>query len=263
MKTNVYSIDGKKAGEITLPSFFSSPVREDIVLKVVETRKNQQPYSNSLVAGKQSSADSIFRKVRKVWKGTYGKGQSRVPRKIMMRRGAHFYTIGASTSGTRGGRKTHSPNYMGWINDDKINRKEELLALRSALAATANPKFVKKKYASLANEKTDIALVVIEKLNNPKTKELIGGLKIILGNAFDVAIRTKAIRAGKGVRRGRRYKTNAGLLIVVGKDERVSNSAFEVVNAKNVNVLNLARGGVGRLTVYTTSAMKELEERLK
>jgi len=263
MKANVYSIDGKKTGEMNLPKVFESPVREDIILKVVEARKSRQPYSNSPIAGRQASADSIFRKVRKVWKGTYGKGQSRIPRKIMRRSGAHFYTVGASTSGTRGGRKTHSPNYLGFITDSKINRKEEKLAFRSALAATANSEFIKKKYSSLENEKIENMPLVVENLNKPKTKELIKFLQNSLGKLFDISIRTKAIRAGKGVRRGRRYKTNAGLLLITGKDDNVSASVVEIVQAKNLSVMDLASGGVGRLTIYTKSAIKELEERLK
>ena len=60
--------------------------------------------------------------------------------------------------------------------------------------------------------------------------------------------------------RGRKYKTNAGLLIVVGKDEKLKANAFDVANVKNLSVNDLAKGGVGRLTVYTENAIKDLGE---
>ena len=44
-------------------------------------------------------------------------------------------------------------------------------------------------------------------------------LKKILGDLYDVAIQKKTIRAGIGKLRGRKYKHNAGLLLVIGKDE--------------------------------------------
>ncbi|MCS7134167.1 MAG: 50S ribosomal protein L4, partial [Candidatus Caldarchaeum sp.] len=76
-------------------------------------------------------------------------------------------------------------------------------------------------------------------------------------------------RAGKGKMRGRRYKRRKGPIIVVGDDRGIGKSAgnipgVEVVKAKDLSVLHLAPGGKpGRLALFTQSALKMLEERLK
>ncbi len=75
------------------------------------------------------------------------------------------------------------------------------------------------------------------------------------------------IRAGKGKRRGRKYKKKKGPLIVVSdKDKNIIKSArnipgVDVVPVKDLSILHLAPGGKpGRLTVWTVSALKKLEE---
>ena len=91
MKTIVFDIQGKKAKEIGLPKFFSEKVREDIISKVLESRKVKQPYSPSPVAGKQYSSRGKIKHRRHVWGTHYGRGISRVPRKTMWRRGTQFF----------------------------------------------------------------------------------------------------------------------------------------------------------------------------
>ena len=97
-----------------------------------------------------------------------------------------------------------------------------------------------------------------------KIKPLISSLKKILGKQlFEVALQKKTIRSGKGKLRGRKYKSNAGLLVVMGEKEKLKTNAFEVTNVKNLSVIDLAKGGTGRLTLYTEQAIKELGEKLK
>ena len=105
---------------------------------------------------------------------------------------------------------------------------------------------------------------VVDKFDKTKTKEILAGLKNILGNdLFELAIKKKSIRAGKGTMRGRKYKSNAGLLIVIGNGETLKFNSVDVKKANSVGVPDLARGGVGRLTLYTESAINELNERFK
>ena len=97
-----------------------------------------------------------------------------------------------------------------------------------------------------------------------KIKQLISSLKKILGeDLFSIALKKKSVRAGKGKLRGRKYKANAGMLLVVGKEEKLKTNAFEIKRANNLSVSDLARGGLGRLTIYTEMAIKDLEEKLK
>jgi large subunit ribosomal protein L4e len=259
----IYSIDGKAGKEIDTPKYFSAKVREDIVAKVLEAKKTKQPYGASPIAGLKHSASGKLIHRRHVWKSQYGRGMSRIPRKKMSRRGSQFNWVGATSPNTRGGRRAHPPKAISMVNDLNINKKEYKIAILSALSATADSKFIEKKYLRIEKLDKQVPFIVESKLVKLKAKELKESLKNILGDEiFEVAVQKKSIRAGRGSRRGRKYKKTAGLLLVVGKDEKVKSSAFEVVNTIELGVNDLAKGGVGRLTVYTEKAIEELNQRM-
>jgi len=119
MKARILDTNGKKTKEITLPSFFSHKIRYDLIAKILEAKKTRQPYSPSPVAGNQHSASGKIRHRRHVWKTHYGKGISRIPRKIMTRRGSQFNWVGATIPSTRGGRRAHPPKILSAINIKK------------------------------------------------------------------------------------------------------------------------------------------------
>ena len=112
MKAKVLDISGKKTKEIELPGVFSRKIRKDLIAKVLESKKSKQPYSPSPVAGKQHAASGKMVHRRHVWRSGYGRGQSRIPRKITSRRGTQFNLIGAEVSSTRGGRRAHPPKIL-------------------------------------------------------------------------------------------------------------------------------------------------------
>ncbi|MBI2044134.1 50S ribosomal protein L4 [Candidatus Pacearchaeota archaeon] len=265
MKATILSIEGKKVKEIELPEFFSEKIRDDLIARIVEAKKTMQPYAPSQYAGMKYSASGKIRHKRHAWKVSYGRGMSRVPRKIMSRRGSQFNWVGAGVPAMRGGRRAHPPKIEHLLIRKKINKKELTLAMKSAITATANENEVRKKYSRLNKvEVKGLPFIVESKLSSLKTKQLLETLKKIMGEkVFVVGVRNKEVRSGKGKLRGRRYKENAGLLIVTGKDEKVKTKVFDVANASNLNVTDLASGGQGRLTVYTENAIKELGERLK
>lgn len=265
MKATILDINGKKTKEISLPSFFSSKIRQDIILKILEAKKNRQPYAPSPVAGKQYSARGKIRHLRHVWKSGYGRGESRVPKKIFSRRGSQFIWEAAAVPSARGGLRAHPPKILSMINTKKINKKEMQIAMKSALSATANQKEVAKKYSTIdQKEISNIPFVVETKITNLKTKQLVSSLKKIVGaDLFEIALRKKKVRPGKGKLRGRKYKTKAGLLLVLGKDEKLKTNAIDTITANKLGVTDLAKGGTGRLTIYTEQAIKDLEERLK
>jgi len=261
MKTKILTTDGKSKGDINLPKSFSVKVREDIVQKVLEILKTIQPYGPNPRAGNYSASGKI-KHHRHVWKSQYGRGMSRIPRKIFSRKGSQFNWEGATIPSTRGGRRAHPPKPISMINTKRINKKELQIAFESALSATANRIFIEKKYGRIEKFDKEIPFVVESKMVSLKTKEVLKGLKNILGEkVFDVAIKKKGIRAGIGKLRGRKYKKTAGMLLVVGEKEKLKTGSFDVVNVKNLGVNDLANGGVGRLTVYTENAIKFLGER--
>lgn len=263
MKANILDINGKNMKEIKLPSCFSKEIRGDVILKVLETKKIKQPYSPSPVGGKQHSASGVIRHRRHVWKSQYGRGISRIPRKILSRSGSQFSFVGAEVPLAVGGRRAHPPRVISMINTKKINKKELRNALISAISSTASKNELTKKYYRLNNKKIkDLPLIVESKITSLKTKDLISCLKKILEkDLFEIALKKKNIRPGRGKFRGRRYKKNAGLLLVTGEKEKLKTNLFDVTNSKILNVNDLANGGQGRLTLYTEKAIKELENK--
>ncbi len=262
MKTKIHDISGRKTREIELPGIFSQPIREDLVARILESKKIQQPYAPSLVAGKQHSASGKWIHRRHVWKSQYGRGWSRIPRKIMTRRGSQFSGVGAEVASTRGGRRAHPPKIISMINTSKINKKEMKTAMASALSATADKRIIASKYERLTEKDIEsLPLVVESKIVSLKTKELLASLKKILGKKlFEVALKKKKIRSGKGKSRGRKYKSSAGFLIVTGNKEKLKTKSIETKKIGNLGISDLAKGGLGRLTIYTENAIKELGE---
>ena len=265
MKANLLTIDGKEKSKIELPKCFSQKIRKDLVAKALETKKIKQPYSPSPVAGNQFSASGKLVHRRHVWKSQYGRGMSRIPRKQLSRKGTQFNWVGATSPNTRGGRRAHPPKIVSMINTRKINKKEMKLALISAISATADSTSLTNKYKRLKNKKIkNLPLIVEKKITDLKTKEFIESLKKILEeDLFELALQKKTIRSGKGKMRGRKYKKNAGLLLVIGGEEKIKIKLIDVVNVKKLGVNDLAKGEPGRLTIYTEGAIKDLGEKFK
>lgn len=258
MKAKLYDKTGKEKGTINLPKNFSSKIREDILLKVFEAQKIKQSMGSKIKAGAGYSASGILKHRRHVWKTTYGKGISRVPRKIMSRHGASFNWIGATVTSARGGRRAHPPKSIE-NQFKKINKKELRIAINSALAGTIDEKAMERKYG----KKMASGIIFDGKISELKTKEILKIFKNIFGS-LEKVLKKKAIRAGKGKTRGRKYKSNAGLLVVISDEETLKLSGVDVVNVGELEISDLAPNGEpGRLTGYTEKAIKQLGESLK
>jgi len=256
MKSQLFTSDGEKKSDIELPEIFNSPIREDIALKFFEVEKEYQPYSSYEEAGKRHVASGTISHRRHKWKGAYGKGISRVPRKRMWRRGTQFYWVGAEVSSARGGRRAHPPK--GVYSPRKINKNEAKIAMASAIASTANKDCIIKRYSSLKDIK--FAPLVIESLP-AKSKEAFKSLQKIFGDLFYLVLKSKNVRAGKGKTRGRKYKSNAGLLLVCSKDENIKIKGIDVRKSNNLQIADLYP--LGRLTIYTQKSLGELENKEK
>jgi large subunit ribosomal protein L4e len=257
MKTQLLSVDGKKQKEISLPKVFSTKIRDDILKKTFETEKTWQPYSNSPMAGKKHSASGTISHKRHDWKGHYGRGMSRIPRKTMWRRGTQFYWIGAEISSTRGGRRAHGPK--NYIPVKRINKKEYKIALNSAIASTADKSKITERYSRIKDFDNALPLVVDSKFSELKTSELVKNVDKILKELKVVAKREKSVRAGKGKLRNRKYKTSQGVLIVTGNDEELKTNIFDQLKVNELTVSDLYPAG--RVTIYTEKAINDLEER--
>ncbi|MFA5176438.1 MAG: 50S ribosomal protein L4 [Candidatus Nanoarchaeia archaeon] len=247
MKADVYSLDGKKTKSVDLPEQFDEEVRTDLIKRAFFAliSHNRQRHGTLYEAGTRNSAKLSRR--RHDYKGAYGMGMSRAPRKTMWRRGTQFGWVGAFAPYAVGGRKAHPPKAEK-IFDEKINKKERRKAIRSALAGS-KPYIIENKFEDLQ-----------------KTKEVYNVFKNLkLENELERCEERKT-RAGKGKLRGRRYITKKGPLIVVANENcKLLKSALnlpglDITFVRNLNVELLAPGAnPGRLTLYTENAVDELK----
>jgi len=252
MKAKVYGLDGKVVDEISLPPFFQEHFRPDLIRKAVAViRANRrQPYGAYEMAGKQHAVES--------WGP--GRGVSRVPRLRGGRRAAFM-------PGAVGGRRAHPPKAeKNWKK--KMNKKEMLLARKSALSAVVNEEIVKQR-GHIFDENVTLPIILVDEFEDVnKVKDMISIMKKIgVYEDIERAKNGKHIRAGKGKRRGRKYKVPKSLLLVVKKKENVKKAAdnlvgVDIVTPEELNVEHLAPGGdAGRLAIFTKEAIKLMEEK--
>ena len=254
VEVDVLDLEGKSKEKITLPTIFNTPYRPWIIRRaqLACQANKKQPKGRDPMAGKRTSAES---------RGP-GHGISRVPR--VKGSGTRRSSSGAFINMAVGGRVAFPPMPEKIITE-KINKKERRLAIKSAIAATANKDLVMER-GHKTDENVQIPLIVTDDFAELKTtKDVIETLEI-LGVYPDVErASVKKIRAGKGKMRGRRLKKKKGVLIVSNDTNVIYRSArnipgVDVCEVKNLNADLLAPGGhPGRLTIWTKSAINELD----
>jgi len=255
-KIKVYSLEGEVIDEIKLPEIFNEEYRPDIIKRAVISSQTArvQPWGTDPMAGKRTTAESY---------GS-GRGAAMVPRVKGSRHPAG--SKAAFVPQAVGGRRAHPPRPQK-VYHEKINRKERRLAIRSAVAATTNSELVENRGHAVGNV-PQIPFVVDDELAKVKSTKETREIFKTLGIMDDIvrAKTGKKIRAGKGKRRGRKYKVPKGPLIVVGEDKGISLGArnhpgVDIVSVENLNAELLAPGThAGRLTIYTKSAIEKLGE---
>ena len=263
MKVAILDISNNKVGELKLPRQFEEEIRPDIISRAVLAIQSgkRQPYAAAKGAGKRASAKLSRR--RRNYRGSYGFGISRVPRKIMSRRGTRMNWVGAFAPGTTGGRRAHPPKIQK-IWRKKINNKENLKAIRSAITATMLKDVVAERGHLIPSSYPFVLDEKFELLD--KTKKIIESFEKLGLQEELRRVADKKIRAGKGKSRGRKYKSSKGPLIVVSKNNKLSKAAanipgMDIIEVKNLNAELLAPGGrPGRLTLWTSTAIVTLEK---
>ena len=263
MKVKIIDINKKEKGTVDLPAQFNEIIKPSVIKKVFLAIQNnkRQKYGANPEAGKRYSAK--LSKRRRAYRGSYGIGISRVPRKIMSRRGTRMNWVGALVPGTVGGRRAHPPkSEKNW--DEKINKKENRLAIRSAISATIIEEYVKERGHRIPRTYPFIIDNKIETID--KTKKAVEILKNIELNEELQRVSKKKTKSGKGKLRGRRKKDKIGPLIVVSKDcpliksvKNIPGIEISIINQLNVELL--APGAQqGRLTIFTEESIKRLKQ---
>ena len=263
MKLSILNLTKTEIGKKELPAQFHEEIRADLVKKaVVAIESNlRQPYGADPMAGKRASAELSRR--RHKYRGSYSLGISRVPRKILSRRGTRMNWVGAFAPGTVKGRRAHPPK-VEKIWTKKLNTKERRKAIRSAISATVIKQLVEKRGHKVPENYPFIIDSKIEELS--KTKEVIDALtKLGLTQELERSS-IKKVRPGIGTMRGRRYRKKIGPLVVVSDTCKLTKSAknipgVEIVKVDKLNARHLAPGiSIGRLTIFTENAINRMEK---
>ena len=254
-KVNVYDLDGKKKILVDMPRIFSIKPRKDLIRKASEISFSR----NKQVQGRNKRAG--LRNTAKGW-GT-GHGISRAPRI----KGSGFPT--ARNVGrvpfAKGGRRAH-PIKTEKIVKKKINKKVNKLSLISAISASGDLVWVKNR-GHLIDKVPEIPLVIDDKIQTVKKTKLMYSILSELG-LEDELVKVKEgkkIRAGKGKRRGRKYKNKKSILVVIKDDFGIVKASrnipgVDVIKFENLSIANLAPGGLsGRLILWAQSAFNDLK----
>lgn len=249
--TNILETDGSNKSTITLPAVFETPYRPEVIQKVYNNLNSYtfQRQGRYPAAGQMVSAESR----------NTGLGIARIARA----RGEGFPRAGqaAGVASVRHGRLAHPP--VSWKNIyKKVNKKEKLLALCSAIAATTNSELIKRRGHKIKDE-IQLPIVVSNEIESVvKSKDLE---KILFNLGLEEDLKRTFIRRNKSYHKNSINRRSAlSVLILVGNDEkigRLSNSlpGITVKSVKSVSVLDLAPGSKPvRLTIFSENAIKEL-----
>jgi large subunit ribosomal protein L4e len=248
----VYSLDGGVKEQVPLPTVFTQEIRRDLIQRAVISSLTAriQPKTRDPMAGKRTSAKSLG----------VGLDLARVPR---VKGGGPA----AFVPNVIGGRRAF-PERLEKIYHERINEKERLLALKSAIAATGVRDVVVGR-GHIVQEGLTVPIVVSDEIKNlKKASEFRDFLKKI--SLWDDAVRAKEgikERSGKGKYRGRRWIRPKSILLVADElnpPVRLAARNFPGLDFAEVGSLNVERlapgGHPGRLTVWTESALKRLDE---
>lgn len=255
-KINIYNLNGKPKGSVSIPQIFKEKPKLYLIQRAINAHFSQskQKQGRDPLAGKRNTARS--------W-GT-GFGMARVPRI----QGSGFLT--ARNAGfipsVKGGRLPHAPRPTKKIVK-KINKKEKSIALISSISASGDINWVKKR-GYVIEDIPEIPLVIDDKIQTIKNTKKIMEIftKLGLENEIQRFKKGKKIRAGKGKRRGRKYKNKKGILIIIKEDFGIYKAArnipgVDIKNINNISTIDFAPGGIpGRLVLWVHNAFNELNQ---
>ncbi|MHA1311183.1 MAG: 50S ribosomal protein L4 [Candidatus Helarchaeota archaeon] len=254
-KVKVLDLEGKVVKEIDMPPVFSTPYRPDIIKRAFLSclTGRIQPKGTDPMAGKRTTAES--------WHA--GRAVSRVPR--VKGGGTPRAQQGAFVPGTVGGRIAFPPRVDKKIKE-KINKKERILAIKSAIAATSKKEIVINRGHKF-QDSIELPIVITNEIENLKKTRDVKELFMNVGVWDDIIRASKRkIRAGKGKFRGRKYKKKKSVLIVVNENKGIylaarNHPGVDICTIDKINAELLAPGGhPGRLIIWSENAIKKAGE---
>jgi len=262
MKVNVLDLQGNVVRTIELPKVFSTQYRPDLIKRAVLAIQShkRQSYGTDPLAGKRTSAH--YHGVRK---GPHHMMNIEASRMKRIHGGPPALELRARfVPQAVKGREAHPPKAeKNW--KQKINKKERILAIKSAIASTILNDVVTERGHKIEN--VNIPLIVDDSIQEmKKSKEMKNFLERIGLKEELKRTKNKKVRSGKGKMRGRKYKRKKSVLFVVLENKGILNGAknipgTDVCLVNNLNAELLAPGiYAGRLTIWSESAIKKLGE---
>jgi len=259
----VIDLNGNAVSEIKLPDVFSTKYKPAVIKKAFLALQSasRQPYGADPLAGKRSSAHYHGR--RKYRFTMMNKEMARISR--LHGKIGYLAMRARVVPQAVKGRPAHPPKAEKiWLQ--KINKKENAVAMKSALAASSNIKLVEKRHKL---SKVEIPVIVVDAFENlNKTREVASFLEKLLKEEMKRCSERK-IKAGRGKMRNRRYRRKKGPLIIVSKECSLLKSArnipgIDAVAVGDININLLAPGAqAGRLTIITKAALEALANQFR
>ena len=255
MKVTTFTTAGTKEGEIELPIIFSTPFRRELIHKafINITSHKFQPQGRHPSAGQDVVADSNDPPT--------GQGVSRVAR--AQGGGGGRQGQGAEVASTRGGRQAHPP-IVGKVIYKKLNKKENKLALCSAIAATSTKNLIESRGHKIEGIES-FPIVVSDDIESiSKTNEMTKVLESLKLKQDINRLESRKPRSGQSRLRGRSKKVGKSVLFVTKDSTEISKAigslpGVDVKSVKDLSILDLAPGSHPiRLTVYSKSAIEEI-----
>ena len=238
MKITTYTTTGTKDGEIELPLIFSTPFRRELIHKAYTnlTSHKFQPQGRHPSAGQDVVADSNDPPT--------GQGVSRVAR--AQGGGGGRQGQGAEVASTRGGRQAHPP-IVGKVIYKKLNKKENKLALCSAIAATSSKTIIESRGHKIEGIESFPIIVSDDIESISKSNEIVKVLESLKLTQDTDRLESRKSRSGQSRLRGRSKKVGKSVLFVTKDDKEMSKAigalpGVEVKSVKDLSVLDLAPG---------------------
>ncbi|UCG95570.1 MAG: 50S ribosomal protein L4 [archaeon] len=258
---NVLDLQGKVKEKMELPKVFSTPYRSDLIRRaVIAAQANRrQKYGSDRMAGKRTSAHYHGLTHADPDQRMMGREMSRMPRE---HGDTARFMRGRLSPHAVGGRRAHPPKVAKkW--DKKINKKEKIFAIKSAIAGTAKKELVMERSHFFEG----LLPVVVE--DSVQEMKKIGEVKDFLkriGMEKEMErVGQKKARSGRGKLRRGKYKKRTGPLIVIKEDKGIVKACrnipgLDVVEVGKIDAEKLSPGAHGiRLTIWSKSAMESLE----
>ncbi|MFZ8908562.1 MAG: 50S ribosomal protein L4 [Nitrosopumilaceae archaeon] len=254
-KTTSLNINGDKEGEIELPLVFSTPFRRELIHKAWTNLNSHkfQRQGRHPTAGMDVVADSNSPPT--------GQGIARIAR--MRGGGGGRQGQAGEVASIRGGRQAHPPN-VNKVIYKKLNKKENKLALCSAIAATASKEKVQSR-GHKVDEIESFPIIVTDDIEAiSKASEMSKVIESLKLSKDVERLQARKARTGQSSLRGRAKKVGKSVLFVTKDSKNIRKACgaipgVEARSVKDLSVLDLSPGSDPiRLTVYSKGAIEEI-----